>query len=74
MKASGLARWNFSPVKPCSALAHSPAPINQIRQLELDDPSFLEKIFWQMIFLGLEWFPSERWFIEAGLENAASHS
>jgi len=24
-----------------------------------------------MIFLGLEWFPSERWFIEAGLENAA---
>lgn len=53
------------------SMAHSPAPINQIRQLELEDPSFLEKIFWQMIFLGLEWFPSERWFIEAGLENAA---
>ena len=52
-------------------LASHPAPINQVKQLELDDPSFLEKIFWQMIFLGLEWFPSERWFIEAGLENAA---
>jgi hypothetical protein len=53
------------------ALARTPPPINQVKQLELDDPSFLEKIFWQMIFLGLEWFPSERWFIEAGLENAA---
>ncbi|MGA2913086.1 MAG: hypothetical protein ABSE07_06185 [Methanoregula sp.] len=53
------------------SLARTPAPINQVKQLELDDPSFLEKIFWQMIFLGLEWFPSERWFIEAGLENAA---
>ena len=53
------------------ALARTPAPVNQVKQLELDDPSFLEKIFWQMIFLGLEWFPSERWFIEAGLENAA---
>ncbi len=53
------------------ALARTPAPINQVKQLELDDPSFLEKIFWQMIFLGIEWFPSERWFIEAGLENAA---
>ena len=51
-------------------LARTPAPVNQVKQLELDDPSFLEKIFWQMIFLGLEWFPSERWFIEAGLENA----
>jgi hypothetical protein len=53
------------------SLARIPAPVNQVKQLELDDPSFLEKIFWQMIFLGLEWFPSERWFIEAGLENAA---
>ena len=53
------------------SLAHSPSPLNQVKQLELEDPSFLERIFWQMIFLGLEWFPSERWFIEAGLENAA---
>jgi hypothetical protein len=45
-------------------------PINQLRQLELDDPSFLEKIFWQMIFTGLEWFPSEKWFVEVGLKNA----
>ncbi len=52
-------------------LAHKSAPIRSLNQLELEDPSFLEKFFWQMIFLGLEWFPSERWFIEIGLENAA---
>jgi hypothetical protein len=52
---------NLSRIKP---------PVNQLSQLNLDDPSFLEKIFWQMIFLGLEWFPSEKWFIEVGLQNA----
>jgi hypothetical protein len=52
-------------------LARTSVPVNKVRQLELDDPSFLDRIFWQMIFLGLEWFPSERWFIEIGLENAA---
>ncbi|MFA6226309.1 MAG: hypothetical protein WC620_09110 [Methanoregula sp.] len=45
-------------------------PVNQLKQLDIDDPAFLEKIFWQMIFLGIEWFPSEIWFIEVGLENA----
>ncbi len=52
-------------------LAHTSTPIHRLKQLELEDPSFLEKFFWQMIFLGLEWFPSERWFLEIGLENAA---
>ncbi len=52
-------------------IAQTSTPINRLKQLELEDPSFLEKFFWQMIFLGLEWFPSERWFIEIGLENAA---
>ncbi|MDD1697543.1 MAG: hypothetical protein LUQ36_04195 [Methanoregula sp.] len=52
-------------------LAHKSAPLQKMKQLELEDPSFLEKFFWQMIFLGLEWFPSERWFLEIGLENAA---
>ncbi len=52
-------------------IAQNSTPINRLKQLELEDPSFLEKFFWQMIFLGLEWFPSERWFIEIGLENAA---
>jgi hypothetical protein len=52
-------------------LAQTSTPVNRLNQLELEDPSFLEKFFWQMIFLGLEWFPSERWFIEIGLENAA---
>lgn len=53
-------------------LAHLQVPVNTVKQLELDDRSFLEKIFWQMIFLGLEWFPGERWFIEVGLENTAT--
>ena len=52
---------NLSRIKP---------PVHQLSQLDLDDPSFLEKIFWQMIFLGLEWFPDEKWYVEIGLENA----
>lgn len=52
-------------------LARIQPPVNSLKQLELDDPSFLEKIFWQMIFIGLEWFPSEKWFVEVGLKNAA---
>jgi hypothetical protein len=51
-------------------LAHKQTPLHRLKQLELEDSAFLEKIFWQMIFLGLEWFPSERWFIEAGLKDA----
>jgi len=53
-------------------LAWVQPPVNHLRQLDIDDPSFLEKTFWQMIFVGLEWFPSERWFIEIGLKNAAA--
>jgi tetratricopeptide (TPR) repeat protein len=52
-------------------LARLKPPVNKLRQLELDDPEFLEKIFWQMILTGLEWFPSEKWFLEVGLKNAA---
>lgn len=52
-------------------LARIKPPINQLRQLDIDDPTFLEKIFWQMIMIGLEWFPSEKWFVEVGLKNAA---
>lgn len=51
-------------------LARIRPPVNQLKQLDMEDPAFLEKIFWQMIFLGIEWFPSEIWFIEVGLENA----
>lgn len=45
-------------------------PVNNLPQLQVDDPAFLEKTFWQMIFTGLEWFPSEKWFVEIGLKNA----
>jgi hypothetical protein len=45
-------------------------PVNKLPQLQIDDPSFLEKTFWQMVFTGLEWFPSEKWFVETGLQNA----
>jgi len=51
-------------------LARENPPVNKLTQLDIDDPAYLEKIFWQMIFLGFEWFPSERWFIEVGLKNA----
>lgn len=51
-------------------LSKTNPPINSLRQLDIDDPSFLEKIFWQMIFIGLEWFPDEIWFINTGLKNA----
>jgi hypothetical protein len=51
-------------------LARLHPPVNELRQLEVDDPSFLDRIFWQMIFVGLEWFPSEKWFVEVGLKNA----
>lgn len=53
------------------SLARKQPPLNTLKQLELDDPAFLEKIFWQMIFTGLEWFPNEKWFVEVGLKNAA---
>ncbi len=52
------------------SLARIKPPVNQLKQLDMEDPAFLEKIFWQMIFLGIEWFPSEIWFIQVGLENA----
>jgi hypothetical protein len=45
-------------------------PVNTLPQLQIDDPAFLEKTFWQMVFTGLEWFPSEKWFVEIGLQNA----
>lgn len=51
-------------------LATKKPPLNQVKQLEVDDPSFIEKVFWQMLFIGLEWFPSEKWFVEVGLRNA----
>jgi hypothetical protein len=53
-------------------LTRARPPVNALPQLQIDDPSFLEKTFWQMIFTGLEWFPSEKWFVETGLENAVS--
>lgn len=56
-------------------LSRQKPPVNSLRQLDNDDPAYLEKIFWQMLFLSFEWFPSERWFIEIGLRNAAhSHN
>lgn len=53
-------------------LTRTRPPVNALPQLQIDDPSFLEKTFWQMVFTGLEWFPSEKWFVETGLENAVS--
>ena len=52
-------------------MAREKPPINSLKQLEIDDPAFLEKIFWKMIYTGLEWFSDEKWFVEVGLKNAA---
>ena len=54
------------------SLAKAQPPLNQLKQMELDDTSFLEKIFWQMIFTSLEWFSDEKWFVEIGLKNAVA--
>lgn len=51
-------------------LARLRPPVNHLPQLQVDDPSFLEKTFWQMVFTGLDWFPDEKWFVEIGLKNA----
>jgi hypothetical protein len=51
-------------------LSRKKPPLQKLPQLELEDTSFLDKILWQMIFLSLEWFPSEAWFVTVGLEKA----
>jgi hypothetical protein len=51
-------------------LSRKKPPLHKLPQLELEDTAFLDKIFWQMIFLSLEWFPSEAWFVTVGLEKA----
>jgi hypothetical protein len=51
-------------------LSRKKPPLQKLPQLELEDTAFLDKIFWQMIFLSLDWFPSEAWFVTIGLEKA----
>lgn len=51
-------------------LAKKKPALNVVKQLDVEDPVFLEKMFWQMIFTGLEWFSDEKWFVEIGLKNA----
>jgi len=45
-------------------------PLQKLPQLEIEDTAFLDRIFWQMLFLALEWFPSEAYFVTIGLEKA----
>lgn len=52
------------------ALAKSQPPAQVLPQLNLDDLSWLDKPFWQMILAALSWFPEERWFLALGLEKA----
>lgn len=51
-------------------LSRKKPPLQKIPQLELEDMAFLDRIFWQVIFLSLEWFPSEPYFLTIGLEKA----
>jgi hypothetical protein len=52
-------------------LARLKPPVFRLSQVQIEDPSFLHTIFWQMIHLSLQWFPNEKWFIQIGLKNAA---
>ena len=52
-------------------LARVKPPVFRLSQIQIEDPSFLHTIFWQMIHLSLQWFPNEKWFIQIGLKNAA---
>ena len=51
-------------------LSRKKPPLQRLPQLEVEDTAFLDRIFWQVIFLSLEWFPSEAWFVTVGLEKA----
>ncbi|MFA5222238.1 MAG: hypothetical protein WC391_08140 [Methanoregula sp.] len=51
-------------------LARVKPPVFRLSQVQIEDPTFLHTIFWQMIRLSLQWFPNEKWFIQIGLKNA----
>ncbi|MEN6610284.1 MAG: hypothetical protein ABFC24_05530 [Methanoregulaceae archaeon] len=52
------------------ALAKTQPLAQVLPQLNLEDISWLDKPFWQMILAALSWFPEERWFLALGLEKA----
>ena len=54
-------------------LAKEQPPVNQLRQLEIDDPSFLEKIFWQMIFTGSRMVPEREMVRRDRTEECGNH-
>jgi hypothetical protein len=45
-------------------------PAFRLKQLEIKDNRLMDQAFWYMISRSLEWFPTERWFIQIGLDKA----
>jgi len=50
-------------------LSRKKPPLQKLPQLDLGDSSFLDTVFWQILFLALEWYPHEPWFVTIGLEK-----
>jgi hypothetical protein len=45
-------------------------PVNRLKDMDVGEDPNINKIFWFMIKLAIEWFPSEREYIRIGLEKA----
>lgn len=45
-------------------------PVNRLVEMEVNEDPEINRIFWFMINLAIEWFPEEREFIRIGLEKA----
>jgi hypothetical protein len=46
-------------------------PVNRLKDMDVGEDPNINKIFWFMIKLAIEWFPSEREYIRIGLEKAS---
>jgi hypothetical protein len=45
-------------------------PVNRLKEMDIGEDPTINKIFWFMINLAIEWFPGEREYIRIGLEKA----
>jgi hypothetical protein len=45
-------------------------PVNRLKDMDVGEDPNINKIFWFMIKLAIEWFPGEREYIRIGLEKA----
>jgi len=45
-------------------------PVNRLKEMGIGDDPGINKIFWFMLKQAIEWFPSEREFLQIGIEKA----